>query len=213
MQLQKQHPWSGCKTHKDITGCRFSLAIMCDDYVAKILNALDHVDTSHIWKETDLLSTTYRGHKTNVIDGVKALFIAANDGKTHMTLEATFSKGCPGDVKWDSPIKLAPVKRELANEKFDVNAKISFYPMGHLDYMDHIAHVINLAIKNNLYDQPSHYATLLHGDIHDLFNYFHEIFDYADEHVKHFVFQITLSINSPSLRRNESCYNKLKTGV
>ena len=202
MQQQKQYPQSGCGADKFITGCRFSLAVMADDYVPKILGALDKVNTSHVWKETDLLSTTYLGHKTNVINTVKEFFIAANDGKTHITLEATLSKGCPGDAHCDKPMDLAPVASRLSNEKFAVHAKIAFYPMGRVDYMDHIAQVVNLAIKKDVYDKSSHYATQLYGDIHDLFDYFHEIFDYADEHIEHFVYQITLSINSPSLRRN-----------
>ena len=199
MEQKKQYPWSGCGTDKEIAGCRFSLSVMADDYASKILNALDKVDTSHVWKETDLLSTTYRGHKTNVINTLKNLFITINDDETHITLEATLSKGCPGDTESDIPMMLSPVRVDTLSERFDVYAKISFYPMGKCNYMDHIAHVVNLAINNGIYDKSSHYATQLHGDVHKLFDYFHEIFDYADKHIEHFIFQVTLSINSPSL--------------
>jgi len=202
MSQNKHYPWSGCGTDKEITGCRFSLSVMADDYVPKILNALGEIDTSHVWKETDLLSTTYRGHKTNVINTVKELFIAINDDKTHITLEATLSKGCPGDRDADIPMELAPVISESSNKKFNVHAKIAFYPMGEVDYMDHIAYVVNLAIDKGIYDKSSHYATQLHGDVHSLFDYFQEIFEYADKHIAHFIYQITLSINSPSQRRD-----------
>jgi hypothetical protein len=198
MQQNKQYPWSGCGTDKEITGCRFSLNVMADDYVPKILGALGKVDTSHVWQKTDLLSTTYRGYKTNVINTLKELFIATNDGKTHIVLEATLSKGCPGDTEDDIPMALAPVINESSNKKFNVHAKIAFYPMGQPNYMDHIAHVVNLAVDKGVYDKSSHYATQLHGDVHALFDYFHEIFDYANEHIAHFIYQITLSINSPS---------------
>lgn len=200
MEQNKQYPWSGCGTDKEITGCRFSLSVMSHDYVPKILNALEEVDTSHVWKVTDLLSTTYRGHKTNVINTLKELFIAVNDDETHITLEATLSKGCPGDTEDDIPMELAPVISNSSNTEFHVHGKIAFYPMGNLDYMDHIAHVVDLAINKGVYDKSSHYATQLHGDVHDLFDYFHEIFDYADEHLEHFIYQMTLSINSPSVR-------------
>lgn len=199
-QNKQQYPWSGCGTDKEITGCRFSLSVMSDDYVSKILNALEAIDTTQVWKATDLLSTTYRGHKTNVIQTLKELFIAVNDNETHITLEATLSKGCPGDTEEDIPMELAPVIKRLPSTKFNVHGKIAFYPMGQLDYLAHIAHVVRLAINKGVYDKSSHYATQLHGDVHDLFDYFHEIFDYADEHLEHFIYQITLSINSPSAR-------------
>ena len=198
MEKNKPYPWSGCGTDKEITGCRFSLSVMSDDYVPKILNALGDVDTSHVWQETDLLSTTYRGHKTNVINTLKELFIAINDHETHITLEATLSKGCPGDTDADIPMELVQAISASSSKNFNVHGKIAFYPMGELAYMDHIAHVVHLAINKNVYDRSSHYATQLYGDVHDLFDYFHEMFDYADEHTGHFIYQITLSINSPS---------------
>lgn len=198
MRENQQYPWSGCGTNKEITGCRFSLSVMADDYVPKILGALSNVDTNHVWSETDLLSTTYRGYKTNVINTLKELFIAVNDHETHITLEATLSKGCPGDTEADIPMELAPATRKSIHQAFDVHAKIAFYPMGVANYMDHIAHVVNLAIDKCVYDKSSHYATQLHGDVHVLFKYFNEIFDYADEHLSHFIYQITLSVNSPS---------------
>ncbi|MCL1990479.1 MAG: Ykof family thiamine-binding protein [Defluviitaleaceae bacterium] len=198
MEKNKQYPWSGCGTNKDITGCRFSLSVMRDDYVRHILSALKQVDTRHVWSHTDALSTTYRGHKFNVVNAVKELFIAANDGKTHMTLEATFTKGCPGDTEADIPLALSPKEKEVQEKKFDVLCKFSFYPMGSNDYMDQIAYVVNLAIDRNLYVGPSHYATELKGDVQDLFAYFNDIINYADEHIDHFIYQVTLSVNSPS---------------
>ena len=201
MEENKQYPWSGCGTAKEIAGCRFSLAVMADDYTTKILSALSEVDTTHVWSETDLLSTTYRGHKTNVINTLKELFIAINDDETHITLEATLSKGCPGDTDADIPMELAPARIDPSSKDFNVHAKIAFYPMNEDNYMDHIAYVVNLAINNGIYNKSSHYATELHGDVHKLFDYFREIFDYADEHINHFIYQITLSINSPSLKK------------
>jgi len=200
MKKNKSYPWSGCGTDKEITGCRFSLAVMADDYVSKILGALEKVDTSHVWSETDLLSTTYRGHQTNVINTLKELFVAINDDKTHLTLEATLSKGCPGDIEGDIPMELAPTTVASTKKEFPVHGKFSFYPMGEGNYMDHIACIVNLAIDKGIYDKPSHYATQLYGDVNELFDYFHEIMAYSDEHLDHFIYQITLSVNSPSLR-------------
>jgi len=203
MEENTQYPQSGCGTDKAIIGCRFSLSVMADDYVTKILNALSKVDTSYVWSETDLLSTTYRGHKRNVINTLKELFMTINDNETHITLEATLSKGCPGDTEDDIPIAFAPVQMDTSSKDFVVHAKIAFYPLGKVDYMDHIADVVNLAIGHGIYEKSSHYATQLYGDVHKLFNYFHEIFDYADKQIDHFIYQVTLSINSPSLRSDK----------
>ena len=73
------------------TVCRFSLAVMCDDYADKILTAIKQVDTQRIHSATDALSTTYRGERTHVLDALQAFFTHANDGKTHITLEASFT--------------------------------------------------------------------------------------------------------------------------
>ena len=200
MEKNKKYPWLGCGTDKEITGCRFSLAVMSDDYVPKILGALEKVNTSQVWSATDHLSTTYRGHKTNVINTLKELLIAINDGEAHITLEATLSKGCPGDMDTDVPMALVPATNQASNERFELHGKLAFYPLAQIDYMDHIAHVVNLAIDRKIYDKSSHYATEFKGDVHDIFGYLHDIFDYADAHVEHFVYQITLSLNSPSLK-------------
>ena len=87
-----------CGASKEITGCRFSLSPMSDKYIDIILGALGKVDTSKVWKETDKLSTIYRGKRIHVLDAVKGLFIHSYDENVHMTLEATLSKGCPGDL-------------------------------------------------------------------------------------------------------------------
>ena len=91
-----------CGASKEITGCRFSLSPMSDKYIDIILGALGKVDTSKVWKETDKLSTIYRGKRIHVLDAVKGLFIHSYDENVHTTLEATLSKGCPGDTDADS---------------------------------------------------------------------------------------------------------------
>lgn len=198
MEKNKNYPWKGCGTDKEITGCRFSLAVMNDDYADMILQSLKHVDKSNVWSHTDALSTIYRGKRVHVVDTVKACFVNVNDGKTHITMEATFSKGCPGDVDEDSPLVNMEEPLHNVEKKFPVLSKISFYPLGITDYMDHIAYVVNVAIDKGLYKGSSHYATELSGDVHEIFNYFQEIMEYAEKHIDHFVLQVTLSVNSPS---------------
>jgi len=201
MQKVTKFPWSGCGTNKEICGCRFSLSVMSDDYVKKILDALDMVDTSNVYSTRDILSTTYRGHQTNVLNTVQEVFMSINDFKTHITLEATLSMGCPGDTEDEIPLELVEIKKEKLLKKFPVHCKFSFYPMGDGNYMDYIAYIVNKAIDLGLYVGPSHYATMLYGDVDELFKYFHEITKYAHEFIDHFIYQISLSINSPSAKK------------
>ncbi|MBR1671687.1 MAG: hypothetical protein IJ702_02045 [Fretibacterium sp.] len=192
----------GTDEAKKITGCRFSLSVMSDRYADIILGALAKVDTGKVWKMTDKLSTVYRGRQLHVEDAVMACFVHAFRPDVHMTLEATFSKGCPGDVDADRfmaeddvPLNAAG----MADIHFPVACKIALYPMGVPDYMRHIAAVVNHAIDLGLYERSSHYCTILSGDIHALFGYFHYVNTYCGENLSHYVFEVTLSVNSPTV--------------
>jgi len=64
--------------------------------------------------------------------------------------------------------------------------------------MDKIAHVVKMAMDRGLYRESSHYATVLAGDINDVFDYFDAALTYADQNISHYVLHVTLSANSPS---------------
>lgn len=109
-------PWAGRGTKLDISGCRFSLYPMTDNFVPIILGALEGTDTSAVWSESDALSTVYRGKLPYVADAVKALFVNAWKPDVHMALEGQFSKGCPGDCDGDSVLTRegeAPTRQRL----------------------------------------------------------------------------------------------------
>lgn len=194
-------PWTGCGASLEITGCRFSIAPMSDNYINIILGAIEKVDTSKVWSETGELSTIYRGKRVHVVDTVKSCFVQAYKENIHMTMEATFSKGCPGDSDADCFLSKDD---ELANEdfikniKFKAKSKISFYPLGLEDYMTHIAHIVNLAIERGLYKKSAHYVTILEGDIGEIFSYFNEVLAYAEDNLSHYILQATVSVNSPT---------------
>lgn len=194
-------PWSTNGATLDITGCRFSLAPMSDRYVDIILDAIGNVDTSKVWSHTDHLSTVYRGKRIHVIDTVKSCFIQSYKEDVHMTLEATFSKGCPGDSDGDSYLSEDDTlvnEEESRKKDFNVSAKISFYPLGDLDYMNHIIYAVNLAKDMELYHTSGHYVTILEGSVHTIFEYFERLLEYSDKNISHYVLQATLSVNSPS---------------
>ena len=184
-----------------ITGCRFSLSPMSDAYVDIILEAVRQADVSKVYSLTDELSTMYRGRRQHVLDALKACFTGAYREGVHMVLEATLSKGCPGDTEGESYLAADDVLQNeprIRDVHFPVTSKISLYPMGMEDYMPHIAAVVNRAVDLGIYDRSAHYVTVLKGDVQDLFSYFDWVLCYCAEHLGHAVFQVTLSVNSPS---------------
>ena len=96
-------PWEGRGTNLDISGCRFSLYPMTDNFVSVIWALLEKTDTSAVWSQSDALSTVYRGKLPYVADAVRALFINAWQPEVHMALEGQFSKGMPGRYGWRQP--------------------------------------------------------------------------------------------------------------
>lgn len=191
-----------CRGAKEITGCRFSLSPMSDNFIDIILGSIENVDTSKVWKMTDKLSTVYRGKRVHVLDGVKACFIQSYRKDVHMTMEATISKGCPGDVEADAFLvedEILMNEPIIGEVHFPVTCKISLYPMGISNYMEHIANAVNFAIDMGIYDGSSHYVTILEGDVQDIFRYFSEVTEYCGKELSHYIFEITLSVNSPTV--------------
>ncbi len=186
---------------KGVSGCRFSLYPMTDRFVEIILDGLEKTDTSKVWKQTDKLSTCVRGKSTHVFDIVKGLFINAYKEDVHMVLEATFSKGCPGDTDADSFMDVDDEKvneKNIKDKKFNVISKISFYPMGEEDYMEHIAKAVITGKDRGVFAKGSHYVSILEGDVHDVFGTLEEIFQYGEANLSHYILQVTISVNSPT---------------
>lgn len=191
----------GCDGRSSITGCRFSLSIMSDRFIDIILGALAKVDTTKVWKATDKLSTVYRGKAIHVTDAVKACFIHAFEKGTHMTMECTFSKGCPGDTEADNYVAEDDVlmnEEHIKDVHFPVNCKIALYPMGIPNYMEYIANIVNHAIDLGIYEGSSHYCTILSCDVQELFSYINYVNEYCGKECKHYIFEVTMSVNSPT---------------
>lgn len=190
-----------CGAKGNLTGCRFSLSPMTDRYVEIILEAIGKVHAGKVWQMTDKLSTVYRGKRAHVLDTWKACFVHAWREGVHMTMEATISKGCPGDTDADSYLA---EDDELLNEPeiqdihFPVSCKISLYPMGVEKYMEYIAKAVNLSIDMGVYEKSAHYVTILEGDVQDLFRYFKAATASLEQELKHYILEVTLSVNSPT---------------
>lgn len=194
-------PWEGRGTNLDISGCRFSLYPMADNFVSVILGALEKTDTSAVWSQSDALSTVYRGKLPYVADAVRALFINAWQPEVHMALEGQFSKGCPGDTDGDSLLDRegeAPNRAKIQDRHFPVLCKLALYPMGTGDYIDEIAKVWRMAEAEGLNPKTIHYATRIEGDVQKVFDYLEEVCRLMEQSVPHYILHFTLSVNSPT---------------
>ena len=194
-------PWEGRGTNLDISGCRFSLYPMTDNFVSVILGALEKTDTSAVWSQSDALSTVYRGKLPYVADAVRALFIIAWQPEVHMALEGQFSKGCPGDTDGDSLLDRegeAPNRAKIQDRHFPVLCKLALYPMGTGDYIDEIAKVWRMAEAEGLNPKTIHYATRIEGDVQKVFDYLEEVCRLMEQSVPHYILHFTLSVNSPT---------------
>ena len=197
-------PWAGRGTDLPISGCRFTLYPMCDNFIDIILGGLERVDTSAVWSETDALSTVYRGKLDYVMDAVNALFASAWTEGVHMAIEGQVSKGCPGDVSGDSKLTYegeAPNHAIVEAATQPCLCKLALYPMGVGDYIDDIARVWRMAEDRGLNPQTIHYATRIEGSIRDVFAYLTDVCKLmeASESVHHYVLHFTINVNSPTV--------------
>lgn len=182
-----------------IVGFRFTLNPMTDDFISIIKGALEEVDTSAVWMHTDDVSTVIRGKQVHVFNVAKALALHAAKTGVHVALNGTFSAGCPGDTagdayldKQDEPLNTDPTKQY-------VSSQFALYPMNNPDYMSVIYREVERAKERGVFNESMHYASGIHGDIHDVFDFYEETFTHArsEEH-RHLVMTVSMSINSPS---------------
>ncbi|WP_156292030.1 YkoF family thiamine/hydroxymethylpyrimidine-binding protein [Oceanobacillus salinisoli] len=189
-----------CGTSR-IAGCQFTLYPMSDHFVDIILSALEEVDTSKVWKETDDVSTCIRGKMVHIFDVTKAIFLHAAKTGEHVAMSGTFSIGCPGDTEADA--YMDETDTPLNEEKSlsitqQAGCKFALYPMGREDYMDAIYEQIDLSKHRNVHVSSTHYATRLDGDVHDIFQALQQSFESVQEKVSHVTMTFSISANSPS---------------
>ncbi|WP_211654247.1 YkoF family thiamine/hydroxymethylpyrimidine-binding protein [Planococcus alpniumensis] len=182
-----------------IVGFRFSLHPMSGNFISIIKSALKDTDTSHVWMQTDDVSTVIRGKQQHVFNVAKALTLHAAKTKEHIALSGTFSAGCPGDTAGDAYLD-AP--DEPANEdasKQYVSSQFALYPMNNPDYMEVIYREVERAKEFGVWNDSMHYASGIHGDIHEVFAFYETSFSSArSAKHPHLVMTVSMSINSPS---------------
>lgn len=213
-----------CSGDSRIAGASFTLSPMCDDFVDIILGTLEDVDSSKVWMETDDVTTTARGKIVHVFDVTKAICVRAVQTGEHVSFQATFSIGCPGDADTDAYMALddVPANEALWSDvavensateddaevdRANVNryaaAKFSLYPLGGGNYMDVIYGQIE-AMKEFVEVTPAHYSTKLAGGIVDIFTGLENAFRATVEGgSSHAVMTVSVSMNSPSHEKTE----------
>ncbi len=182
-----------------IVGFRFSLHPMTNDFISVIKGALLETDTSNVWMHTDDVSTVIRGKQVHVFNVAKAITLHAAKTGEHIALSGTFSAGCPGDSAEDVFLDKGDEVANTDTTKQYVSSQFALYPMNNPDYMNVIYREIDRAKTHGVYIESMHYASGIHGDIHDVFEFYEESFTHArsEEH-KHLAMTVSMSINSPS---------------
>lgn len=184
-----------------IAGASFTLSPMSANFIEVIESALAETDTSKVWLDTDDVSTTARGKIVHVFDVTKAICLHAARTGEHVSFQATYSLGCPGDVEADAYLASDDTPSNLVNNQEGqpfAAAKFSLYPLGGGDYMETIYEQI-AAMKKYVEVSKSHYSTKLAGGLLDIFNGLENVFEKTiDQGSSHTVMTVTVSMNSPS---------------
>lgn len=187
-----------------IAGCSFSVYPMCDQFADLILDALEQVDTSKVWLNTDEVSTIVRGRIPHIFDVASAIFLQASKSGEHVVFSGTFSVGCPGDTEGHSYLAEDDIRQnaETSDEiEQDVVAKFALYPMGGGDYMEVIYRQIEAMKEHGVEVSPTHYETKLAGTAQNVFKGLEKVFLETDRAgSSHTVMTVTVSANSPSLK-------------
>ncbi|MFU8812600.1 MAG: YkoF family thiamine/hydroxymethylpyrimidine-binding protein [Balneolaceae bacterium] len=187
---------------KKIAGCSFSVYPMADRFAPLILDALDKVNRSKVWMQTDSVSTIVRGRIPHIFDVTSAIFLDIASTGAHTVYSATFSIGCPGDTEGHAYMA---EDEHVMNEAFaaerdqQVTAKFALYPMGGGNYMDTIYEQIEAMKTEGVEVELTHYETILRGKASDLFRGLQRVFAATDKAGStHTVMTVTVSANSPS---------------
>ncbi|MDX2102197.1 MAG: HMP/thiamine-binding protein [Alphaproteobacteria bacterium] len=197
-------------------GAQISLYPMTDRFVTVILGSLSAMDP---WRDrlritTDDVSTTVIGPPEVLFPAVGALFLAAARQGGHVVLNATFSRGCPGEP--DDPICIGaglPVApgamtglAEAALARLQdrppagiaVAAQIALYPLGEAQHMDGIWECIDFLKRSGVFATSKHFCTKLRGDADRVLQTIEQAFLGFAGPDRHIVLTAILSAGSPS---------------
>lgn len=202
-------------------GAQLSLYPLCDRFVDVIVGAVAALDPyrDRLRIETDDISTLMVGPPEALFPAMQDLFVAPARTGVHTILQATVSRGCPGEP--DDPVCRSPVldRREALDADraiaealarlpeapedtgVDTAAQIAFYPLGTPEHMADIAACIGFLRQSGAHDRPKNFCTRLRADAGRLFPVLAQAFLGFGAGDGHAVLTATISANSPSLAK------------
>ena len=181
---------------------------MTGDFVPVILKAIASLEgRTDLRRSSDDLSTFLLGPPEVLFKALEDVFVDAAKTGAHVVMNATFSRGCPGEPdepccypQIKSPSVTAP-EWDGAARGVDVSAHFALLPLGDVQYMSHIVAEIDEAKKAGVYAGAKHFCSKLSGDARRVFSYLENAFDRGGVKTAHTVMTATLSANSPSLAK------------
>ena len=191
-------------------GARLTLAVMRDDYVAVILDALNAADSTGLAIQTGVVSTYLSGAEPDLLRYLSQVVAAASRSGAHVTATLQLSRGCPGEVTCALPPTggLFAEVVDLAPTGIHAVAEWALYPLedgaGSADHMRDIYAAIDSAKDSGLAVHSEHFVTRLEGDLALVLQVIAAGWIVAGRTVQHVATHATISINSPSVNSNAS---------
>ncbi|MRX52100.1 HMP/thiamine-binding protein [Paracoccus sp. S-4012] len=200
-------------------GAQVSLYPMTSGFVGVISSALGALDPyrGDLRIETDDISTLMVGVPEPLFRAMRDLFAAAARGPDHVTLNATISRGCPGEpddpscrcetlaVAQGQPLAarqadaLAAV-RDAPVAGVEIDVQFSLYVMGADRHMDEIYGCIGFLKGSGVFLRSKNFCTRLRGDAGAVFEAVRQAFLRFGPAEGHVTIDLTASANSPSPR-------------
>jgi uncharacterized protein YqgV (UPF0045/DUF77 family) len=187
-------------------GARLTLAVMSDNYVAVILEALQEADSTGIEIQTGVVSTYLSGPEPDLLRYISQVIAGASRTGSHVTATVQFSRGCPGEVTCTLPAGggLFAEVPTLALTGVPAVAEWALYPLddgagsGSADHMRDIYVAIESAKASGLLVHSEHFVTRLEGDLALVLQVIAAGWIMAGRTVQHVATHATISLNSPS---------------
>lgn len=189
-------------------GARVTVAVMTDDYVRILTDALAGVDASGLAVQTGDVSTFVQGEEARLLAYLTDLGAAVAHTGEHAAITVHLSRGCPGGVVCEVPGAVGP--REVAVPPGrEVGAfaagEWSLYPLADdvqagvdPDHMRDIEAAITQAHDNGTWRETLNFVTRLEGDLGTVLATAVAGWVLAGRSVQHVASHLTLSVNSPS---------------
>lgn len=198
-------------------GARITIAVMSDKFERIILDALEAVDTSGLVRETTDVSTYIGGDETELARVVTDLASAIAASGHHASITLQLSRGCPGEVRCELPGGAGPratARPRVRETGYFASTEWSLYPLADAvvvdddgsrtvpDHMRDIEAAIELARENGTYRESAHFVTRLEGDLGTVLGTIFAGWTMVGRTVQHVTSHATISLNSPSHRRD-----------